>query len=483
MTPATETPDTDTICAISTPPGTGGIAVIRISGGNAIEIADKIWQGTPLATSRTHTSHYGTVTDTHGATLDDALATVMRAPHSYTGQDTVEISVHGSTYIQHALIDSLIAAGARLALPGEYTRRAFAAGKIDLAQAEAVADIISSQSRAEHTIAINQMRGGYSIRLRQLRQSLIELASLLELELDFSEEDVQFADRATLQAQATQLYNEIKQLEQSFAQGNTIKQGIPIAIIGETNVGKSSLLNILLGEDRAIVSDIHGTTRDIIEDTCHIGDYTIRFIDTAGIRHTSDTIEQMGIDRSRQAINRASVITLMIDATSPTVNQEIASEINSRLNSDTSTKLILCINKTDLAPDPTDTIIPQLSQLSLHPHAIIPISAVTGKGIPQLRDTIARTAADTLNIQADIIVTNARHRQALSSALPPLRSVIDALTIPGHKTTPLITPYPISGDLIAQDLREALYHIGTITGDITTDDLLSTIFSRFCIGK
>lgn len=353
------------------------------------------------------------------------------------------------------------------------------------------------------------MRGGYSSRLKQLRQSLIDLAALLELELDFSEEEVEFADRNTLRTQATQLYDEISRLEQSFAQGNTIKRGIPIAIVGETNVGKSSLLNAIIGEQRAIVSNIHGTTRDIIEDTCTIGDYTIRFIDTAGIRHTTDTIEQMGIDRSRQAIAHASIIILLTDATAPAINPDIAQAIATRLANDPTTRLIIAINKTDLLTTTHHSPLTHISSLAashnLSPAAILPISAATHSGIDTLRDTISHITSLTHSTTADIIITNSRHRQALAAALP-LRTVITALTPIGTPTTdsdqiPLSSTetypitgnqtatqgpteaYPISGDLIAQDLREALYHIGTITGDITTDNLLSTIFSRFCIGK
>ncbi len=466
----------DTICAISTPPGIGGIAVIRISGPDAIATADKIWHGRPLAQAPGQTLRYGTVDAPDGTRLDDAVAAIYRAPHSYTGQDTVEISVHGSTYIQHTLLQSLTAAGARLAAPGEYTRRALAAGKLDLPQAEAVADIIAARSRAEHRIAATQMRGGYSARLRTLRDTLIDIASLLELELDFSEEDVQFADRADLLNRATQLRDEITRLEHTFATGNAIRQGIPTAIVGHTNAGKSSLLNALLNDDRAIVSDIHGTTRDIIEDTATIGDYTIRFIDTAGIRDTSDTIEQLGIQRSRRAIGTARILILVLDPTSPTLDTDTIPAGTGATPIDT--HLIIAINKTDIAPSSTISDTPHFRHYQRTLQSIyrtvdtIGISAATGQGLDTLREAILRAAGQGLD-HSDIIVTNERHRQALADALPPLDAVIAALA-PGS---------PVTGDLIAQDLRTVISTLSTIIGDITTPDLLTTIFSRFCIGK
>lgn len=284
--------DNDTICAVSTPAGTGGIAVARVSGPQAICIADRLWRGRRLTEATSHTAHYGSLTDLDGRTIDDCVATVFRAPRSFTGEDVVEFSIHGSIFVQKETINALVAAGARLAERGEFTRRAFASGKMDLAQAEGVADLIASRSRAAHDMAIKQMKGGFSKRLSQLHDTLLELASLLELELDFSEEDVEFASRGKLMAQAVEMRDEIKRLAASFDSGNAIKEGIPVAIVGPTNVGKSSLLNALVGDERAIVSDIHGTTRDLIEDTVNIGDYTFRFIDTAGLRDTSDRIEQ-----------------------------------------------------------------------------------------------------------------------------------------------------------------------------------------------
>lgn len=448
----------ETICAISTPAGVGGIAVVRISGPQAISIADSIWQGKRLADAATHSVHYGTILDKHGNVVDDCVATVYRAPKSFTGEDVVELSVHGSVYVQKTAVTLLNDAGARLAERGEFTRRAFANGKMDLAQAEGVADLIASRSRAAHDIAIRQMKGGFSQRLAAMHDNLLQLASLLELELDFSEEDVEFASRSKLYDQAVALRDEIVRLAASFDNGNAIKEGIPVAIIGPTNVGKSSLLNALVGDDRAIVSDIHGTTRDLIEDTIAIGDFSFRFIDTAGIRDTSDTIERLGIDRSLQAISRATILLQVIDAAAP---QSMQLETNLTDNQ----HLIAVINKTDMAsPEIAKTLIGNAE-------TIVEVSAKTLDGIDNLRATLIDIAQSLLGNTGDIIVTNARHRQALLNALPPIERVIDGL-----KTN-------LSGDFIAQDLREVLHHLGTITGTVTTSDILTTIFSRFCIGK
>ncbi|MDE6323883.1 MAG: tRNA uridine-5-carboxymethylaminomethyl(34) synthesis GTPase MnmE, partial [Paramuribaculum sp.] len=296
---------TDTICAISTPPGVGGIAVARISGPDAFEITDRIWKGRKLSETTTHTAHLGTLLNPDGSILDQAVATIFRAPGSFTGENVVELSVHGSRFVQRELLKNLVSAGCRLAKPGEFTRRAFVAGKMDLAEAEAVADVIASDSRAAHRIAISQMRGSYSEKLSSMRQKLVDLAALLELELDFSEEDVEFASREKLLKIARQVHDEVKRLARSFSAGKAIKDGIPVAIAGHTNAGKSSLVNALLDDERAIVSDIHGTTRDTIEETLELGDYLFRFIDTAGLRQTTDRIEQQGIERTRQMIDRA----------------------------------------------------------------------------------------------------------------------------------------------------------------------------------
>lgn len=467
MTPPVST---DTICAISTPPGIGGIAVARISGPRAIEIADSIWQGKPLAESDSHTAHLGTVTDTAGEPLDQSVATLFRAPRSFTGEDVVEISVHGSRYVQQALLETLIHAGARLADPGEFTRRAFANGRMDLAEAEAVADVIASTSRAAHRIAMSQMRGGFSQRLAEVRRSLLDLSALLELELDFSEEEVEFASRSRLRELAQGIYDEVTRLHQSFASGSAIKDGIPVAIIGATNAGKSSLLNALLGDDRAIVSDIHGTTRDVVEDTLTIGDYLFRFMDTAGLRHTSDTIERIGIERSRRAMQRASVIIALVDTTAALQPEILAEAIGHP-----EANLIIALNKTDITtPRAVADIRVQITEaLPANTTATtIAISARTGEGLDELRRhlTLAAGLCDTQATEG-VMVTNARHAEALRQAGESARRVIDGLD----------TDLP--GDLIAQDLRETIHHLGTITGTITTPEILSTIFSRFCIGK
>lgn len=448
----------DTICAISTAAGVGGIAVIRVSGNDAISIVDKMWRGKRLSDAASHTVHYGSIVDADGAVIDDCVATLFRGPKSFTGEDVVEISVHGSLFVQKETINALVAFGARLAQRGEFTRRAFAAGKMDLAQAEGVADLIASRSRAAHDLAIKQMKGGFSQRLSQMHDNLLELASLLELELDFSEEDVEFASRQKLQQQAIALRDEICRLAASFNNGNAIKEGIPVAIIGPTNVGKSSLLNALVGDDRAIVSDIHGTTRDLIEDTLTIGNFTFRFIDTAGIRDTADTIERLGIDRSRQAISRATILLQVIDADNPHTVDYLDNIADNQ-------HLVTVINKTDIA-----TSGKARSILSTD-GAIVEVSAKTFAGIDRLRDTLTDIAQTLLSDTGDIIVTNARHHQALFNALQPIERVIDGLNS------------GLSGDFIAQDLREVLHHLGSITGKVTTTEILSSIFSRFCIGK
>ncbi len=440
-----------TICAISTPPGAGGIAVARISGPLAIEITDKIWQGKKLADVPSHTAHLGNILDIDGSTLDQAVATVFRAPKSFTGQDTVEISVHGSRWIQRQLIASFISAGACLAEPGEFTQQAFAAGKFDLAQAEAVADLIASSSRAAHTIALHQMRGRVSTRLQELRDQLLQLASLLELELDFSEEDVEFASRERLIELSRQTRDEIAALLKTYNSGAAIKDGIPVAIIGKTNAGKSSLLNTLLGDDRAIVSDIHGTTRDVIEDTIEIGDYLVRFRDTAGLRHTDDQIEKIGIDRSLQAARTAQIVLNIIDSTNPSID-----DITLNIEPD---RIITIYNKTDLSIAPV-------------PAEAIAISAKTGQGIDTLKQAIAKKIEQIApNHNEAVVLTNARHAEALRHALEEIEHFIAALTS------------GIPTDLAAQHLRHTLHHLATLTGQITTPDILSTIFSHFCIGK
>lgn len=446
-----------TICAISTPAGVGGIAVARVSGPQAISITQKLWKGADLSTVKSHTAHLGTINDSDGSALDQAVATVYRAPRSFTGEDVVEIAVHGSKFVQHRLIHALIDAGASMAAPGEFTRRAFAAGKMDLAQAEAVADVIASENRAAHRIAITQMRGNYSGRLRQLRDQLLELASLLELELDFSEEDVEFASRQKLMEIATNVQTEVNRLASSFDAASAIKEGIPVAIIGATNAGKSSLLNALLGDDRAIVSDIHGTTRDIVEDTLSIGDFTYRLMDTAGLRDTADTIESLGIERSIKAASKARIIIMVIDSSNPTIPQL----------PDTTAAVIAAINKTDLTP--ADTLQSAVSQLSKDTY-IVEISARQQRGIDALKAALTSIASDSVGTDS-VLVTNARHYEALVQASESITRAIEAMQA------------ALSGDLIALDIRLTIHYLSSILGDISSQDILNNIFSRFCIGK
>ncbi len=463
----------DTICAISTPSGVGGIAVARVSGPKAIEITDIIWRGRPLSQALSHTAHLGTILDTSLQPLDQALATVFRAPASFTGQNTVEISVHGSRYVQAELLNSLVKAGCRLALPGEFTRRAFTAGHLDLAQAEAVADIIASSSRAAHRLAINQMRGGLSSRISSLRNKLVDLTSLLELELDFSEEEVEFASRQQLLDLAIEINREVSRLSNTYRDGRAIKEGIPTAIVGATNAGKSSLLNLLAGDDRAIVSDIHGTTRDTIEETVTIGDYLYRFIDTAGLRPTSDTIEQIGQQRSLRAISHARIILALIDSTAPFNTNSLAPAIEAvDKDNENAPTVVLILNKTDLSALPETTA--QASQYAeSHSVPLVELSAKTGDGLSQLIQLLNDTVApDSDSTHEDtVMVTNLRHATLLEEAARSSQLVIDGLQS------------NLPGDLIAQDLRHTLSLLSSITGEIPSTEILSTIFSRFCIGK
>lgn len=454
------TPDSDTIVAPATAPGQAALAVLRLSGPQAIAIADTLWRGKSLAQADSHTAHLGTVLDSRGLQLDQAVAVVYRAPRSFTGQDSVELTVHGSMYVRRELLDTLIKAGARLAEPGEFTRRAFLGGRLDLSQAEAVADIIAAESRAANDIAQSQLQGKFAGRIQQLRQQLIDIASLLELELDFAEEDLEFADRTLLTQLATQARDEIKRLLQSFRTGDAIMRGIPVAIVGAPNAGKSSLLNALLGHDRAIVSDVPGTTRDTIEETLHLGDHLFRFIDTAGLRASTDAVERIGIDRARAAIASARIILYVHDATLP-LHPDLIPRVP-----DATTLLVL--NKTDLIPTPTLD-----SQLSTLDSQLLPtpLSTRTGEGLDQIVRHLVTIAADMTTTYGDVLVANARHAEALSSALTSIGRVLDGL----RSTLP--------ADLVAQSLRETISHLGAITGAIPSDLLLSTIFSRFCIGK
>ena len=464
----------DTICAVSTAPGVGGIAVIRVSGALARQIVDRVWRGKRLDSVASHTAHLGSIVDESGEVIDSAVATVFCAPASFTGDDVVELSVHGSAWIQRETVQLLVRQGCRIAEPGEFTRRAFAAGKLDLAEAEAVADVIASSSRAAHRMAMSQMRGDFSRRLESLRERLLELASLLELELDFSEEDVEFASREKLRELAEEIHGVVARLASSFATGAALKEGVPVAIVGATNAGKSTLLNRLLGDDRAIVSDIHGTTRDIIEDRIEIGGVLFRLIDTAGLRDTTDVVESLGIDRTVKQIDKAAIVVWVIDpaATDDTLRdtwQRISTHLTEGQH------LIIAVNKSDLRAAPgnqSEAIMNSIETAAILPEGftVVNISAATGDGIDALHRALIE-ASGVNSWQGDILVTNARHYEALTRALDSIDRVIQGLA------------GGISGDFIAQDVRETIHHLGTITGAITTTDILSTIFSRFCIGK
>ena len=480
MTPNTGTSDLrtpyipeDTICAVSTPPGVGGIAVIRVSGDKAITIVDKLFHpkghATPLSQRATHTLAFGEIYGQEGDLLDQVVVSLFRAPHSYTGEDTVEISCHGSTYIAQHIIQALIHGGCRGAAPGEFTRRAFANGRLDLSQAEAVADLIASRSAAAHRVAMNQMLGGFSRELADLRARLLQFVSLIELELDFSEEEVQFADRQQLVELARDIETVIARLADSFSRGNAIKNGIPTIIIGETNAGKSTLLNALLREERALVSDIHGTTRDTVEDIIDLQGITYRLIDTAGIRETSDTVENMGIERTFAKLAQADIVLWLVDGThSDAYVQDLARRIVPQCQGK---QLFALINKTDLLT-PAQIAAKQelLTTLHIASERILPISAKNNRDIDTLQEALVAIAAQTTSAN-DTIVTNVRHYEALVRALEAIRRARQGLA----------DNYP--GDLLAQDIRETMHHLGEITGEITTDEILGNIFKNFCIGK
>lgn len=535
-----------TICAPATIPGTGAISIIRVSGKEALAIADQVidTNGVPIAETEGYRLRYGTVFEADGSVLDNVIASVFRAPHSYTGENSVEISCHASRFIVNKILELLVNAGARIAAPGEFTRRAFVNGKMDLAQAEAVADVIASQSAASHRVAMNQLKGGFSSELKVLREKLLTMTSLLELELDFSEEDVEFASRKELGQLVDDSLTHIGRLTASFSRGNAIKNGVPVAIVGATNTGKSTLLNALLGEERAIVSDIAGTTRDTIEETLNIDGILFRFIDTAGIRETDETIEKIGIDRTFKKLGEAAVVLGMTDLSrGEAAVLEDADFILSKVNemggvknvgtendgaetggvSPAETggttpaetggvsqhghydgqerKVVILVNKCDIAGDfyrddngtgcgSGNDLGENMAEISDNKNVnhdnnivsfienkydnckVIPISAKTGKGLSTLTKTLGEIGSEITGSTDETLVTNVRHYEALvraASALDRVRAGLHIATLPP--------------DLIAQDLREALYHLGEIVGEISTDETLGNIFRNFCIGK
>ena len=491
----------DTICAPATVPGTGAISVIRVSGPEALAIADKVilCRKGSISEAAGYTIKFGNIFDASGAVLDEVLVSVFRAPYSYTGENSVEISCHASSYIVSSVMDLLYAAGARAAEPGEFTQRAFLNGKMDLAQAEAVADVIASQNAAAHRIAFNQMKGGFSSELKDMRSELLELVSLMELELDFSEEEVEFADRSRLDSLLNALISHISRLIDSFKLGNAIKNGVPVAIAGATNTGKSTLLNALLGEDRAIVSDVHGTTRDTIEETLNIDGVLFRFIDTAGLRETDEIVEKIGIERTFKKISEASVVLGMVDLTRDFESTcETVRELIDKVEFD-SQKLIFLLNKTDICEvnknvkilnfivsllnnKDVDSIYTGDSSLVVSDEKIqqndsdysvniVPISAKTGFGIEDLRKILATSQRDLLADSDTTLVTNQRHVQALSDARTSLLRASEGLAL------------GIPTDLVSQDIRETIYALGTISGEISAQDVLINIFQNFCIGK
>ncbi len=496
---------TDTIAAIATPHGEGGLAVIRVSGPDAFGIVARMWRGKDLDACASHTAHLGLLLQEDDTVLDQAVITLFRAPNSFTGQDTVEISVHGSRWIQREAMSRLVQLGARPAGPGEFSQRAFLNGRMDLAQAEAVADLISARSKAAHRLAIQQMSGTFSHRLEELRGQLVHFASLMELELDFAEEDVEFADRSELIASATETLKVVQRLAHSYATGRVFKEGVPVAIAGSPNAGKSTLLNRLLDDDKAIVSDIPGTTRDVIEDTREIRGTLFRFFDTAGLRDTDDTVERIGIERAKDYIRRAVVTLWVVDPGQPLEPQ--LAQLRPHLATPDTVNIIL-LNKSDLSSDldglrgtdgpglirdwdPLDDLSGfnnqgLLSDLisirdqgraydligdRIEPCHMLRISAKTGEGLDQLEEILLRASVQDHDPDSELIVTNARHYEALTAGAAALSRAIDGL----RDSLPT--------DLVAQDVRESLHHLGLVTGAIAPADLLASIFHNFCIGK
>ena len=464
------------ICALATPAG-GAIGIVRLSGKNAIEITDKVFvsvSGKQLSAAKPNTLHYGEIKDKDGHTIDDVLVSVFRAPHSYTGEDSTEISCHGSRYILQQVLQRLIEVGCRQAEPGEYTRRAYMNGKMDLSQAEAVADLIASTNKATHQMALSQLKGHFSSELTVLREKLLKMTSLLELELDFSDhEELEFADRSELRALAAEIEKKITTLAHSFETGNALKQGVPVAIVGKTNVGKSTLLNRLLHEEKAIVSNIHGTTRDVIEDTTLIDGITFRFIDTAGIRKTDDVVENIGIERTYQKMEEAKIVIWLLDA------QPTEAEIEDMKEKNQGKKLLMVFNKIDeisfdkavLSSDENSQTSSSVS-LSDENVSILNISARTGENVSDLEQALVRAADIPEITENDVIVTSARHYEALLRADESLSRVLESMDM------------GMSGDIIAEDLKMVLEELGEITGgQISSQETLNNIFKHFCIGK
>lgn len=445
----------DTICALATANGVGAISVIRVSGSQSWEIVSRIFSKS-LEGKESHTAHFGTISD-EGNLIDEVLITIFAHGKSFTGEESAEIACHGSPFIQQQIIQVLTKNGCRLAMPGEYTQRAFLNGKMDLSQAEAVADLIAAQSRSSHDIALKQLRGGFSTELKDLREQLIHFASLVELELDFAEEDVEFADRTELKALVTSVLAYVKRLAESFELGNAIKTGVPVAIVGAPNTGKSTLLNQLLGDDRAIVSNIAGTTRDVIEETLNIEGILFRLIDTAGIREGAEEIEAMGIVRSKEKIQQAKVVLCVADSSDADSVAESGTMASAIKAVHPTKKVMLLMNKSDLS--------------TRQEGDAIYISAKEGTNISELKSWMVKSVTEGFDMNNDTIVSNARHYDALVKTADALEKALNGLET------------NISADWVAIDIRQAMYELGTITGDISTDDLLGNIFSKFCIGK
>ena len=449
--------DEDTIIAPATPVG-GALCIIRLSGQRAIDVCDAVYSGRrALRDVATATVHYGDIVD-GDEVVDDVLVSVFRAPHSYTGENLVEISAHGSRYVVERILALFTRQGVRMAYAGEFTRRAFVAGKMDLSQAEAVADIIAAESRASHAVASTQMRGAYSKELSALRDKLLHITSLLELELDFSEEDVEFADRSHLEDLLQQTHKRVAELADSFSLGNALKEGVNVAIVGRPNVGKSTLLNRLVGEDRAMVSDIAGTTRDTIEATCNIGGVVFRFVDTAGLHSTDDVLERMGIERTSEALRRAHIILWLTDDDSTLMSDDMQGYEPSAEQ-----VVYKVVTKIDLQEDYGRTLN--------NDNDVIYLSAKTGAGVDELQKVLQSRFDAQSAYRGDVVVSSQRHYEALRESAESLLAALNALR----------TGLP--ADLLSEDIRQVLYHLGTITGEITSDDVLQNIFSRFCIGK